>query len=43
MADRLLALDTGQYVTDGPPAAVLEHPIVVASYLGERPTARSGT
>ena len=42
IADRFLALDTGKYVTDGPPDDVLEHPIVVASYLGENPTVRSG-
>ncbi|WP_436793713.1 MFS transporter [Actinospongicola halichondriae] len=41
IADRFLALDTGRYVTDGPPETVLEHPLVVASYLGDDPTTRS--
>jgi branched-chain amino acid transport system ATP-binding protein len=36
VADRLLALDTGAVVTDGDADAVLSHPQVVASYLGER-------
>jgi branched-chain amino acid transport system ATP-binding protein len=35
VADRLLALDTGAVVTDGPAADVLTHPQVVASYLGD--------
>jgi branched-chain amino acid transport system ATP-binding protein len=34
VADRLVALDEGAVVTSGPPAAVLDHPAVVASYLG---------
>ena len=34
IADRLVALDEGAVVTSGPPAAVLDHPAVVASYLG---------
>lgn len=41
IADRFLALDTGRYVTDGAPEDVLEHPLVVASYLGDSPTTRS--
>jgi branched-chain amino acid transport system ATP-binding protein len=36
VADRLLALDTGAVVTDGDADAVLSHPQVVASYLGDR-------
>jgi branched-chain amino acid transport system ATP-binding protein len=36
VADRLLALDTGAVVTDGPADEVLRHPQVVASYLGQR-------
>jgi branched-chain amino acid transport system ATP-binding protein len=36
VADRLLALDTGAVVTDGPADEVLAHPQVVAAYLGER-------
>jgi branched-chain amino acid transport system ATP-binding protein len=42
VADRLLALDTGAVVTDGDADAVLSHPQVVASYLGERAGAGSG-
>ena len=34
VSDRLVALDLGRVVTDGPPDAVLAHPDVVASYLG---------
>jgi ABC-type branched-subunit amino acid transport system ATPase component len=35
LADRLLALDTGAVVADGPPEEVLAHPRVVESYLGQ--------
>jgi branched-chain amino acid transport system ATP-binding protein len=35
LANRLLALDAGRVVTDGPPDAVLRHPQVVEAYLGE--------
>ena len=34
VSDRLLALDQGQFVTEGPPAEVLVHPDVITSYLG---------
>ena len=34
VSDRLVALDQGAVVTGGPPGEVLEHPAVVASYLG---------
>jgi ABC-type branched-subunit amino acid transport system ATPase component/predicted MFS family arabinose efflux permease len=34
IADRILALDLGQYVTDGPPDEVLNHHTVIESYLG---------
>jgi branched-chain amino acid transport system ATP-binding protein len=34
LADRLLALDLGRVVADGPPTGVLSDPRVVASYLG---------
>jgi branched-chain amino acid transport system ATP-binding protein len=34
IADRLLALDRGRLIAAGPPAEVLAHPAVVASYLG---------
>ncbi len=40
VADRLVAMDQGRIVTVGPPAEVLEHPEVVASYLGTGTTAR---
>jgi branched-chain amino acid transport system ATP-binding protein len=35
VSDRVLALTFGKVVTQGPPAAVLEHPEVIAAYLGE--------
>jgi ABC-type branched-subunit amino acid transport system ATPase component/ABC-type branched-subunit amino acid transport system permease subunit len=34
IADRIVALDQGSVVAEGPPAEVLDHPEVVASYLG---------
>jgi ABC-type branched-subunit amino acid transport system ATPase component/ABC-type branched-subunit amino acid transport system permease subunit len=34
VADRLVALDQGAVVAAGPPAEVLDHPAVVAAYLG---------
>ncbi len=34
ISDRLIALDQGAIVTEGPPGEVLDHPEVVASYLG---------
>lgn len=40
VADRLVAMDQGRIVTVGPPAEVLEHPEVIASYLGTGTTAR---
>jgi ABC-type branched-subunit amino acid transport system ATPase component len=44
VSDRLVALDQGRVVVDGPAAVVLNHPDVVASYLGDREDviARSG-
>jgi branched-chain amino acid transport system ATP-binding protein len=35
IADRMLVLDQGQLVADGPPAAVLASPRVAEAYLGE--------
>jgi branched-chain amino acid transport system ATP-binding protein len=45
VADRLIALDQGRVIAEGPPADVLVHPDVVASYLGnnEDVIARSGS
>jgi branched-chain amino acid transport system ATP-binding protein len=45
VSDRLVALDQGRVVTSGPPDEVLEHPAVVASYLGTSPelVQRSGS
>ena len=44
ISDRMIALDLGTVVTDGPPDQVVNHPQVVASYLGtsEDVIARSG-
>ncbi len=44
VCDRLIALDLGRLVTSGRPNDVLNHPAVVASYLGESEVAvaRSG-
>ncbi|MDQ3107662.1 MAG: ATP-binding cassette domain-containing protein, partial [Actinomycetota bacterium] len=45
ISDRMIALDLGTVVTNGPPDEVINHPQVVASYLGtsEDVIARSGT
>jgi branched-chain amino acid transport system ATP-binding protein len=40
VADRLVAMDQGRIVTTGTPAEVLDHPEVIASYLGTGTTAR---
>jgi branched-chain amino acid transport system ATP-binding protein len=34
VADRMVAMDLGRVVTEGPPDDVLDHPQVVAAYLG---------
>src|SRR5207248_480687 len=34
IADRLVAMDLGRVIADGPPADVVRHPAVVTSYLG---------
>ena len=45
VAPRLIALELGAVIADGPPAEVVNHPQVVASYLGtdEAVIERSGT
>jgi ABC-type branched-subunit amino acid transport system ATPase component/MFS family permease len=44
VADRLVALDQGLLIADGPPQQVLHDPVVVSSYLGDSAAAiaRSG-
>jgi len=36
VSDRLLALDQGEKIMEGPPRAVTQHPEVVSAYLGRR-------
>jgi branched-chain amino acid transport system ATP-binding protein len=36
VADRVLALDHGEIIAQGPPASLINHPEVVAAYLGTR-------
>jgi branched-chain amino acid transport system ATP-binding protein len=45
ISDRLVALDQGAVLTSGSPSAVLQHPDVIESYLGNNTAAqaRSGT
>jgi ABC-type branched-subunit amino acid transport system ATPase component/MFS family permease len=45
VADRLVALDQGLLIADGPPQQVLHDPVVVSSYLGDNAAAiaRSGS
>ena len=36
VTDRVLALDRGEIIAQGPPAALIRHPEVVSAYLGTR-------
>jgi branched-chain amino acid transport system ATP-binding protein len=36
VADRLLALDRGEIIAQGPPSSLINHPEVMSSYLGTR-------
>lgn len=40
VADRLVVLDRGEKIMEGPPAAIIRHPEVVGAYLGTRRAAR---
>ena len=44
LCDRLVALELGGVIAEGPPQDVLAHPAVIASYLGTEDAAinRSG-
>ncbi len=45
LCDRLVAMDLGQVMVEGPPAEVLDHPAVIGAYLGTDAAAinRSGS
>jgi branched-chain amino acid transport system ATP-binding protein len=41
-SDRVLALDQGEVITEGPPREVVRHPEVASAYLGTRESAAAG-
>jgi ABC-type branched-subunit amino acid transport system ATPase component len=43
VSDRILVLNFGERIAEGPPSAVMRDPAVVSAYLGEETPASGGT
>jgi ABC-type branched-subunit amino acid transport system ATPase component len=39
LCDRLLVMDYGRKIADGPPGEIQQHPEVLRAYVGEAPVA----